>query len=89
MDETTPAAQPIATSLKKELRESLEVLKQDFENLKHFVAELALDGMSAPVSLTKDDLDELLSVTQEIHDAASDIEFEAGKIKEKLDRFVM
>ena len=89
MIEQTPLAEPSAASLKKELRESLEILKTDFEDLKHFVAELSDDGVQAPIALTKGDLDDLISVTLEIHDAASDIEFEASKIKEKLSRFVV
>jgi hypothetical protein len=89
MDEKAPSAEPTATSLKNELRESLEILKKDFESLERFVEELASDGSSTPISLTNDDLHDLLSVTQEIQDAASDIEFEASKIKEKLSRFVV
>jgi hypothetical protein len=88
MDDKMPSAEPTATSLKKELRESLEVLKRDFDSLNHFVAELTSDGSSSPISLTNDDLHDLLSVAKEIQDAASDIEFEASKIKEKLNRFV-
>ena len=88
MDEKTPSSKPTATSLKNELRESLEVLKGDFDNLERFVAELASGEDSTPISLTNDDLHDLLSVAQEIQDAASDIEFEASKIKEKLSRFV-
>jgi hypothetical protein len=53
------------------------------------VEELASDGSSTPISRTNDDLHDLLSVTQEIQDVASDIEFEASKIKEKLSRFVV
>ena len=89
MDEKTRSAEPTTNSLKKELRESLEILKTDFEGLKHFVEELSGDGASAPTTLAKDDLDDLLSVTLEIHDAASDIEFEASKIRDKLSRFVV
>jgi prefoldin subunit 5 len=88
MGEKMPSVEPTATSLKKELRESLEILKRDFDSLNHFVAELTSDGNSTPISLTNDDLQDLLSVAQEIQDAASDIEFEAGKIKEKISRFV-
>jgi hypothetical protein len=88
MGEKMPSVEPTATSLKKELRESLEILKRDFDSLNHFVAELTSDGNSTPISLTNDDLHDLLSVAQEIQDAASDIEFEAGKIKEKISRFV-
>lgn len=73
MEETTPSAQPTAARLKQELSESLQILRTDFEGLKHFVAELSAEGVSPPVTLTKDDLGDLLSVTLEIHDAASDI----------------
>lgn len=76
--------EPTATSLKKELRESLDILKKDFDSLKHLVAELASDGITAQISLTNDDRNDLLSITQEIQDAANDIEFEASKIKDKL-----
>lgn len=79
---------PTATSLKMELRESLEILKRDFESLSHFVSELASVESSASIPLTRDDLHDLLSVTLEIHDAASEIEFEADKIKEQLSHFV-
>lgn len=79
-------SKPTAASLKKELSESLETLKKDFENLKHFVEELAPEGDPGSLSLTKDDLSDLLSVTLEIQDASSNIEFEASKIKETLDR---
>jgi hypothetical protein len=88
MNDITPSAEPTATSLKKELSESLAILKTDFESLNHFVAELSPDGSSAPISLTRGDLNDLLSVAQETQDAASDIEFEASKIKEKLSRFI-
>jgi hypothetical protein len=88
MDEKTPSAKPTAASLKTELRESLEILIKDFESLKRFVAEVTSDGISAPIALTKDDLDDLVSVTLEIRDAAGNIEFEANKIREMLDRFV-
>lgn len=89
MEEKSPSAQPIAARLKQELSESLQILRTDFEGLKDFVAELSAEGVSPLVTLTKDDLGDLLSVTLEIHDAASDIEFEAGKIKEKLSRLVL
>jgi hypothetical protein len=56
--------------------------------LEQFVAEFASDGVSPPISLTKKDRDDLLSVTLEIRDAASNIEFEANKIREKLERIV-
>ena len=89
MTETPPIAMPTAASLKKELSESLETLKKDFENLKHFVEEIAPEGVPGSLSLTKDDLRDLLSVTLEIQDASSNIEYEASKIKETLDRFVV
>lgn len=89
MREIPTSAGPTADSLKNELRESLEVLKRDFESLKLFVAEIAPEGVLAPIPLSKDDLDALLSVTEEIHDAANDIEYEASKIKDKLSRFVV
>ena len=88
MNEQTLTIESTATGLKKELRGSLEVLKRDFESLKRFVEELANNGASASISLTKEDLDDLLFVALEIRDAASDIEFEADKIKEKLNRCV-
>ena len=88
MDDTTLPAEPTANSLKKELRESLEILQKDFENLKLFVAELASDGDSPPISLSREDLNDLLSLTLEIQNAGSNIEFEANKIKEKLSRFI-
>ena len=88
MDEKPPVALPTATVLKKELRESLGLLRRDFATLEQFVAELTSDGVSPSLSLTKADRDELLSVTLEIRDAASNIEFEADKIREKLERWV-
>ncbi len=88
MDETTPASGPTASSLKNELRESLERLKKDFEGLKHFVDEIAPEEESAPIRLGKDDLNALLAVTSDIQDAGNDIAFEAGKINEKLQRLV-
>ena len=88
MTETTHPAQPTATSLKNELRESLEVLKKDFESLDRFVAKLGTDGSSSQISLTNDDLHDLLTVAQEIEDAANNIEYEASKIREKLNRFI-
>lgn len=89
MTETSPTSKPTAAGLKKELSESLETLKKDFENLKHFVEELAPEGVPGSLTLTKDDLRDLLSVTLEIQDASSNIEFEASKIKETLDRFAV
>jgi hypothetical protein len=90
MDEQSISSGPTANSLKNELRESLRILKTDFESLKHFVEEIGSDGVSAaPLTLTKGDLDDLLSVTLEIHDAANDIEFEASKIKDKLSRLTV
>ena len=86
MNEESPSGQPTASSLKKELNESLELLKKDFENLKHFVEEIAPEGVPAPIPLSREDLQDLLAATSEIHDAADDIVFEAGKIKEKLER---
>jgi hypothetical protein len=68
-----------ASSLKKELRESLEVLKRDFEGLRTFVAEIASEG-----SLVLDR--DLLTLTLEIQDAANDIWFETSRIKDKLAR---
>jgi hypothetical protein len=84
-EETFPAA-PTASSLKKELKESLELLVKDFDCLKHFVAEIAPEGVPAAIPLSKDDLHDLLTATLEIHDAADNIVFEASKIKEKLER---
>lgn len=84
-EETFPAA-PTASSLKKELKESLEVLIKDFESLKHFVAEIAPEGIPASIPLSTEDVSDLLSATREIQDAGNDIAFEASKIKEKLER---
>lgn len=90
MADNTISSKPSANSLKNELRESLKLLKTDFDNLKHFVEEVSSDGVSvAPMPLAKDDIADLLSVTQEIRDAANDIEFEADKIKDKLSRFIL
>lgn len=89
MTETPSTSKPTAAGLKKELSESLETLKRDFENLKHFVEEIAPAGIPDSLSLTKDDLHDLLSITLEIQDASNNIEFEASKIKETLDRFVV
>ena len=87
MNEKLIASGPTADSLKNEHRESLRILKADFESLARFVAEVSPDADSAAsITLTKPDLDALLSVAQEIHDAANDIEYEAGKIKDKLSR---
>lgn len=86
MAENTFPAEPTASSLKKELNESLELLKRDFEDLKNFVAEIAPEESSASIPLSKDDIHDLLTATLEIHDAAEDIAFEATKIKEKLER---
>jgi hypothetical protein len=86
MPEETPPGEVTASSLKRELNESLELLKRDFENLKHFVAEIAPEGVPASVPLSKDDLHDLLTATLEIHDAAEDIAFEATIIKGKLER---
>jgi hypothetical protein len=80
------SAQPTATSLKDELSESLSVLKMDFDGLKKFVAEIAPDGVPATIPLSKEELNGLLSAALEIQDAANDIAFEAGKIKDKLER---
>lgn len=82
-DKTLPT-EPTADSLKKELRESLAALKASFQNLDKFVAELRSEGTSSPVPLTKSDLDDLLSVSLEIRDAANNLEFEACKIHDKL-----
>jgi hypothetical protein len=84
-EESFPAG-PTASSLKKEQRESLELLKRDFESLKHFVEEIAPEGVPAPIPLSREDRQDLLAATSEIHDAADNIVFEAGKIKEKLER---
>lgn len=89
MDENPPPIPPTANSLKNELKASLDVLKRDFTSLKHFVEEITSDDSAPPLPLTKADLDDLLSVTLEIHDAANDIEFEANKIKETLTRLLL
>jgi regulator of replication initiation timing len=88
MTDETLASGPTASGLKKELSDSLETLKKDFENLKHFVEELAPEGIPVPLALTNDDLKDLLSIMSDIQDAASNLEFEADKIKQTLDRFV-
>lgn len=88
MSKQTLVSRPTAASLKKQLRESLEITKKDFQGLTDFMAELASDGTSTPIALTADDLNDLLSVTVEIRDAANDIEFEVGKIRDKLNRLV-
>lgn len=77
-------AEPTASRLKRELRDSLLLLMKDFEGLKHFAAEITPEGISASIPLSKDDLHDLLAAT--MHDAANDIVFEAIKIKEKLER---
>lgn len=89
MTDQTLSSEPTASGLKKELSDSLEALKKDFENLKHFVEEIVPEGTPAPLALTNDDLKDLLSITSEIQDAASNLEFEAGKVKDTLDRFVI
>lgn len=89
MDEKTPSGKPTAESLKTELRESLETLINDFASLRRFVTEVTSEGISAPTALTNDDLRDLLSITLEIRDAAGNIAFEANKIREILDRFVV
>ena len=66
MAEPTFPAQPTAGSLKKELKESLEVLIKDFDGLKNFVAEITPDGISASNTLSKEDVHDLLSATLEI-----------------------
>ncbi len=86
MAEKSFPVEPTASSLKKELKESLELLIRDFEGLKNFVAEIAPEGVPASIPLSKDDVHDLLTATLEIQDAANDIAFEAGKIKEKLER---
>ncbi len=80
------SAKPTASRLKQELRGSLDLLLQDFASLKHFVDEIAPEGVPASIPLSRDELRELLTAAQEIGDAANDIAFEASKIKEKLER---
>ncbi len=84
-DQPAPA-RPTASGLKQELCESLEVLKRDFEALKHFVEEISPEGVPASLPLTREEIAELLAATLEIQDAGNDIVFEAGRIKEKLER---
>lgn len=86
MTEVPSPADPTASSLKKELSASLEILKKDFAGLMHFVEEISPEGVPAPIPLTKEELEDLLSATLAIQDAGNDIAFEAGKIKEKLER---
>jgi hypothetical protein len=86
MAEKTFPAQPTASSLKKELREYLQLLIRDFEDLKTFVAEIAPKESSVSILLSKDDVHDLLTATVEIQETASNIVFEASKIKEKLER---
>jgi len=78
--------EPTASGLKQELKESLELLKRDFEALKNFVVEIAPEGIPTSAPLSKDDVHDLLSATLEIYDVANDIAFEANIIKEKLER---
>jgi hypothetical protein len=89
MDDESPSTEPTATSLKKELRESLAILKANFESLDKFVAELTSEGTSAPISLTKSDIDDLISVSLELQDAANNLEFEARKIHDKLSSIIV
>ncbi len=86
-DKPSPA-EPTASRLKRELRESLEILKRDFEGLKLFVEEIAPDGVPASLPLSKAEIADLLAATLEIQDAGNDVVFEAGKIKDKLERLV-
>jgi hypothetical protein len=86
MTQQPTPAEPTAGSLKRELRESLELLLKDFQALKNFVAEIAPEGIPASIALSKADVNDLLTASLEIQDAASDVAFEAGKIKEKLER---
>ncbi len=86
MTESQNAPQPTASSLKQELRESLDVLKKDFASLVHFVEEIAPEGIPASIPLSKEERDDLLAASLDIYDAANDIAFEANKIKEKLER---
>ena len=86
-DKPSPA-EPTASRLKRELRESLEILKRDFEGLKLFVEEIAPDGAPASLPLSKAEIADLLAATLEIQDAGNDVVFEAGKIKDKLERLV-
>ena len=86
MDDNALPAKPTASSLKAELKESLELLKKDFEGLKHFVAEIAPEGLPTSIALSKNEVEDLLNVTLEIQDAANDIAFEASKIIDKLER---
>jgi len=79
-------AQPTAGSLRNELSESLEVLRDDFEALKHFVTEVAPEGLPTQIPLTAADLADLRTAAEAIHDAADNIVFEASKIKDKLQR---
>ena len=60
MTENTLPSEPTASSLKRELGESLELLKKDFESLKNFVAEIAPEGVPASIPLSKDDVHDLL-----------------------------
>jgi hypothetical protein len=86
MAEKAFPAEPTASSLKKELGESLDLLKRDFEGLKHFVTEIAPEGIPASIPISRQDLNDLLTATSEIHDAAEDIAFEARIIRGKLER---
>lgn len=88
MADKPPPAGPTASSLKRELRESLEILKRDFESLKHFVEEIAPEGVPASLPLSKDEIADLLAATLDIQDAGNDIVFEAGRIKDKLERLI-
>jgi len=88
MADQSLAGLPTAVQLRNELRGSLEELKKDFQALQHFVEELAPDGIPAPISLSKDDLNDLVVLAQDTQDTANDIEFEAGIIKKKLQYFI-
>jgi hypothetical protein len=71
---------------KEELCESLELLISGISVLKNFV-EITLEEISAPETLSKDDVQALISATEEIHDAAAKISVNANEIKQKLERF--
>ena len=88
MIENTFSPGPTTSSLKNELKQSLELLIKDFEGLKTFVAEIAPEGIPASIPLSMDDLHDLLTATEEIQDAANDIAFEASTIKDKLERLL-
>jgi len=88
-DQQAPAAVPTSGNLKNELRVSLGQLKKDFDALRNFVTEIAQADATAPMAIGKGDLNDLIAITLDIQDAANDLGFEAGKIKETLQNLAL